>query len=62
MFPVRVIEITKAFLLDTVGLMVAGVNAPGCDQILDQLADWGGRGEATFLGRDKDSRALCGAR
>jgi 2-methylcitrate dehydratase PrpD len=51
--PARVIETTKAFLFDTVGLMVAGVNAPGCDQILDQLADWGGRGEATLFGRDK---------
>ena len=50
--PARVTEITKAFLLDTVGLMVAGVKAPGCDQILDQLADWGGRGEATLLGRN----------
>lgn len=49
--PARVTNITKAFLLDTVGLMVAGVNAPGCDQVLDQLAEWGGRGESTLFGR-----------
>jgi 2-methylcitrate dehydratase PrpD len=49
--PARVTNITKAFLLDTVGLMVAGVKAPGCDQVLDQLVEWGGRGEATLLGR-----------
>ena len=49
--PERVTNITKAFLLDTVGLRVAGVNAPGCDQVLDQLAEWGGRSESTLLGR-----------
>src|SRR5262245_61862818 len=51
--PDRVTQITKAFLLDTVGLMVAGAKAPGCAEVLDQLADWGGCGEATMLNRGK---------
>ena len=49
--PARVTNITKAFLLDTIGLMAAGVRAPGCGQVLDQLVDWGGCKESTLLGR-----------
>lgn len=49
--PARVTSITKAFLFDTIGLMAAGVNAPGCAQVLDQLVDWGGCKESTLLGR-----------
>jgi 2-methylcitrate dehydratase PrpD len=51
--PSRVTAITKAFLFDTIGLMAVGAKAPGCDQILDILIQWGGREEATLFGIDK---------
>ena len=47
--PGPVVDITKAFLLDTCGLMIAGVRAPGCAAVLDQLRHWGGRGEASIF-------------
>jgi 2-methylcitrate dehydratase PrpD len=52
--PGPVVEITKAFVLDTCGLMVAGIRAPGCAEVLNQLEQWGGRGEASvFSGGDR---------
>ena len=49
--PSNVTSVTKAFILDTVGLMGAGAKAPGCNEVLSQLAEWGGRAEATLIAR-----------
>lgn len=48
--PQRVVEITKRFILDTLAVMVAGTRAPGCQEVLDQLREWGGKPEATVAG------------
>lgn len=49
--PEHVSAITKSFLFDTIGLMVAGTKAPGYDLVVEQFTDWGGKPEATVLGR-----------
>jgi 2-methylcitrate dehydratase PrpD len=49
--PDRVMTITKSFLFDTIGLMVVGTKAPGCEQMFDQLSEWGGAPEATLMGK-----------
>jgi len=36
-------------LLDVVGCMIAGANAPGCSMLLDLVRHWGGRQEATIV-------------
>jgi 2-methylcitrate dehydratase PrpD len=51
--PPHVGQLTKRFILDTLGLMLAGGRAPGCRQILDQVADWGGRPEAFVAGNGR---------
>lgn len=48
--PQHVVELTKRFILDTLGTMIAGIRAPGCREVLEQLSDWGGKPEATVLG------------
>jgi len=36
-------------LMDVVGCMIAGANAPGCSMLLDLMRCWGGREEATIV-------------
>lgn len=48
--PPRVTRLTKRFILDTLAVTLAGGRAPGCQQILDQLAAWGGKPEAFVAG------------
>jgi len=45
--PAKVVEITKRFLLDTLGTALAGSSAPGVQAVADLVAHWGGKGEAT---------------
>lgn len=46
--PPRVIELTKLFVLDTLGTMMAGSAAPGCKSVVDLIKDWGGKPESTI--------------
>ena len=48
--PRAVAESTKAFVLDTISLMLAGRRAPGCDATVGLLTQWGGKEEATVIG------------
>ena len=48
--PPRVVRLTKRFILDTLAVSLAGGRAPGCRQILEQLAAWGGKPEAFVAG------------
>ncbi|HEX2964860.1 MAG TPA: MmgE/PrpD family protein, partial [Syntrophorhabdaceae bacterium] len=36
-------------LIDVIGCIIAGADAPGCSMLLDLVRDWGGRKEATIL-------------
>lgn len=45
--PDLVVERTKQFLLDTLGVMAAGSNADGVAAVHAEVAGWGGRPEAT---------------
>ena len=47
--PQKTAEVAKRFVLDTLGVAIAGSTAPGCEDIIDQLAYWGGRPESTVL-------------
>ncbi len=47
--PKDVVEITKKFILDTLATTLAGSSAPGCDSVVDQVKDWGGKEESTIL-------------
>jgi 2-methylcitrate dehydratase PrpD len=46
--PPRVIELTKLFILDTLGTMMAGSAAPGCKNIVNLVQGWGGKPESTI--------------
>lgn len=46
--PPRVVELTKLFVLDTLGTMMAGSSAPGCKGVVDLVKDWGGKPESTI--------------
>lgn len=47
-------QAAKKLLLDTLGCALAGRKAPGIDDIIKQMSDWGGKAESTIL--------LCGSR
>ena len=47
--PNESIEITKLAILDTIGCMIAGASAPGCNSVREQVLDWGGKKESTIM-------------
>ena len=47
-----VIENTKKFIIDTIGVGIAGLEAPGCLQALEVVKGFGGYPEATVLMND----------
>jgi 2-methylcitrate dehydratase PrpD len=47
--PAAAIEATKTFLLDTLGVCVAGSTGPGVRELLTTLQHWGGRPESPVL-------------
>jgi len=47
--PAKIVDVVKEKVIDTIGVMIAGSAAPGCDLIEAQLVDWGGKPESTVL-------------
>jgi 2-methylcitrate dehydratase PrpD len=47
--PSTTVGLVKEKILDTIGVMIAGSSAPGCDLIEQQLTAWGGAPESTVL-------------
>lgn len=47
--PEAVVENTKRFILDSIGVALAGCNAPGCREVVDLIKEWGGKPEATIM-------------
>jgi 2-methylcitrate dehydratase PrpD len=45
----EVLEATKVYICDCLAVTVAGSSAPGCGEVAKQVAEWGGRPEATIL-------------
>ena len=45
--PGAIVATSRRFVLDTLATMIAGTRAPGCGQVLEQLAEWGGAPQAT---------------
>jgi 2-methylcitrate dehydratase PrpD len=48
-FNKAIIENAKNRIIDTVGCLIAGANAPGNLELVDLVKDWGGKEEATIL-------------
>ncbi len=46
--PPRVVKLTKLFILDTMGTMIAGSSMPGCKPLVDLLKEWGGKPESSI--------------
>lgn len=44
----EVVEKTKTFILDTLGVAAAGSGAEGCKEVVDQMLYWGGKPESTI--------------
>jgi 2-methylcitrate dehydratase PrpD len=51
-FSEAVVENTKKFIIDTIGVGIAGLEAPGCLQALEVVKAFGGHQEATVLMND----------
>ena len=47
--PEAVVDNTKRFILDSIGVALAGCNAPGCREVVDLVKEWGGKPEATIM-------------
>ena len=47
--PREAIDITKKFIIDTIGVGLAGTSVPGNAGILDLVREWGGKEESTIL-------------
>jgi len=43
------IERARARLIDVVGCIIGGANAPGCSVLVDLMREWGGKEEGTIL-------------
>lgn len=48
-FEATVVAKARDRVMDVVGCMIAGANAPGCSMLLDLMRHWGGRQEATIV-------------
>jgi len=48
-FDTEVVEQTKYRIIDVVGCMIGGANAPGCSMVRDLVKEWGGQPQATIL-------------
>src|SRR5262249_31186321 len=49
MLPASALAATKMFILDTLGVCVAGSTAPGVTELVSLLRGWGGTAESTLL-------------
>lgn len=47
--PIDAVNITKLAILDTIGCIIAGSEAPGCLPIKEQVLEWGGKEESTIM-------------
>ena len=47
--PEDVVEVTKKFILDTLGTGIAGSSAPGCASTVEVVKEWGGQKESTVM-------------
>lgn len=48
-FDTQVVDRAKSRMMDVVGCMIGGANAPGCSMVVDLVREWGGREESTIL-------------
>jgi 2-methylcitrate dehydratase PrpD len=48
-FDNKTIKEAKKRLIDIVGCLIGGANAPGCPELRDLVKEWGGKKEATIL-------------
>lgn len=48
-FDAPVVKRARERIIDVVGCMIGGTNAPGCPMILDLVRQWGGREESTII-------------
>ncbi|MBI2830648.1 MAG: MmgE/PrpD family protein [Chloroflexi bacterium] len=47
--PEDIVDVTKKFILDTIGCGIAGSTAPGCADTVELIKDWGGKPESTIM-------------
>ena len=47
--PAQAVLMVKVALIDTLGAMIAGTTAPGCEAVVDLAREWGGKGESTII-------------
>ncbi len=47
--PASVVERAKLFVLDSLGVALAGAHAPGCREVVRLVQEWGGSPESTVL-------------
>jgi 2-methylcitrate dehydratase PrpD len=47
--PKAVVDSTKKFIVDSIGVTIAGSNAPGCREVVNLIKGWGGKPEATIV-------------
>jgi len=47
--PQEPVDIAKKVVLTVLGTTIAGATAEGCEALVDQVKEWGGREEATIL-------------
>jgi 2-methylcitrate dehydratase PrpD len=47
--PADVVNTVKLFILDTLGVALAGSTAPACGELVEQVREWGGAAESTLL-------------
>lgn len=47
--PAAVVDTIKLFILDTLGVALAGTTAPACGELVEQVREWGGNPQSTLI-------------
>ena len=47
--PEETVDIAKNVILNDVGAAIAGARAAGCEAVINQVREWGGKKKATIL-------------
>ena len=60
-FDEEVVEKARDRIMDVMGCMLGGANAPGCSMLIDLVRNWGGKEEATIVAHGDKVPALYAA-
>ena len=59
--PAEIVVAAKRDVLDQLGVILAGRSALGCNEVVELVKEWGGKGESTIIGRGEKGPSFWAA-